>query len=258
MNSSRQYHKRFTLMNIITRIIPEVKTWLDRLFGWFGLFTRRLGRHVRFDERSRDYRVLLDGVPVTLRARTWERAVPAFNQGSLGSCTGNAVLGLIVTEPNDRDSFADKIVANQTLAVALYSRATSLDQFNGEYPPEDTGSSVLSAMKAAKEMWLIKEYRWCFGIEDVLRTLSYVGPVVIGCNWYAGFDKPNSYGQVFPTGGIRGGHAFELLGIDPDERLVWGINSWGSRWGKSGRFSIGFDDLHKLLKEDGEAVTVKV
>lgn len=173
-----------------------------------------------------------------------------------GNCTGNAVVGLLATRPNDVDGIADNTEFSEGLAVDLYSLATELDQFTGTYPPDDTGSSVLSAMKAAKEFLLIEEYRWCFGLEDVLRTLSYVGPVAIGVNWYAGFDKPTSKGLIKISGSVRGGHAVELLGIDVRKKIVWGINSWGKWWGKCGRFCISFADLDRLLKERGEAATV--
>jgi hypothetical protein len=245
-------------MSLVVEIIPELQTWWGRLIGWLGVFSRRLGRHVKFDERSKDYRVILDGHPVELRSKMWERHTPPLNQGKLGSCTGNAIVGLLATNPNNLDGLGDDVDFSQNLAIDLYSRATELDQFSGQYPPTDTGSSVLSAMKAAKEAMLIKEYRWCFGIEDVLRTLAYVGPVAVGVNWYAGFDKPDLSGRVRITGERRGGHAFELLGIDVEKKLVWGINSWGRFWGKCGRFCISFDDLGRLLKERGEAVTVVI
>ena len=173
-----------------------------------------------------------------------------------GNCTGNAVVGLLATHPNDIDGIADNTNFSEGLAVNLYSRATELDQYVGTYPPDDTGSSVLSAMKAAKEYLLIEEYRWCFGLEDVLRTLSYVGPVAIGVNCYAGFYRPDSKGLIKISGERRGGHAVELLGIDAKNKVVWGINSWGRWWGKCGRFCMSFDDLNRLLKERGEAVTI--
>jgi hypothetical protein len=102
----------------------------------------------------------------------------------------------LATEPNASDGIADKIKFDQALAVKIYSRATEIDPFVGSYPPKDTGSSVLSAMKAAKEMGLISEYRWCFGAEEVLIALSNPGPVEIGVRWYEGFDKPDCNGLV--------------------------------------------------------------
>ena len=57
---------------------------------------------------------------------------------------------------------------------------------------------------------------------------------------------------------MRGGHAFEILGVDAHRRLVTAINSWGPEWGQDGRFTISWDDLERLLSEDGEAATLVV
>lgn len=241
---------------VTIKIITEIRSFWDRLFGWTELITRRLGRHQRFDPRSRNYRVVLDDTTFLLKYRMWERKLKPLFQGDIGSCTGNAIVGLLATEPNNSDSITHSMPLNEDWAIHIYSRATEIDQFQDTYPPTDTGSSVLSAIKAAKEMGVVSEYRWCFGIEDVLRTLSHVGPVAVGINWYQGFDKPDRDGLIKISGKVRGGHAVELLGIDPEKQLVHGINSWGWFWGKWGRFSISFTDLNTLLSQKGEAVTI--
>lgn len=237
-------------------ILEEAKHWLDILFGWTRLVTRRIGRHENFDEKSKNYRAITPEVQRQLKTRTWNRTLPALSQGKLGSCTGNSCVGLLATEPNSSDGIADNVKLDQALAIKIYSRATEIDPFSGTYPPTDTGSSVLSAMKAAKEFGLIKEYRWCFGLEEVLIALSNLGPVSIGVRWYQGFDKPDCKGFVKISGSKRGGHAFQLIGIDVEKRVVWAVNSWGSSWGKNGRFCFSFEDLDRLLKENGEAVMV--
>ena len=90
----------------------------------------------------------------------------------------------------------------------------------------------------------------------MLKTLSSVGPVEVGVSWYEGFDKPDAKGLVKIAGTVRGGHAFELLGVDADKQLVWAINSWGPGWGLAGRFAFSWKDLDRLLREQGEASTV--
>ena len=111
-------------------------------------------------------------------------------------------------------------------------------------------------MKALQDLGFAKGYNWCFGPDDVLKTLSHIGPVEVGVNWYGGFDRPNAEGLVKISGAVRGGHAFELLGVDAEKKLVWAINSWGPGWGKHGRFAFSWKDLERLLHEDGEASTV--
>lgn len=211
----------------------------------------RLGRHVEFDERSRAFRALAapPQPPVT---RSWTRRVYPFDQGDVGSCTGNAAAGLLVTAPNRH---AGERIDEHT-ALDVYSEATRLDAFPGDYPPDDTGSTVLAALKAVVAHGYASAYRWAFGFAEVLDVLSHVGPVAVGVSWYEGFDHPDETGRVNIAGDVRGGHAFELLGVDTARQVVTAVNSWGRGWGRRGRFVISWVDLERLLGEDGEAVTV--
>jgi hypothetical protein len=235
------------IAEFFNKIYVQLSNWISSLF-------RKTGRIPLFDERSKDYPVILDGVPTELRSVMWRRNLPALDQGRKSSCTGNAVVGALATEPNVSDGIADRITFNQQLAIDIYSKATTLDKFGWTYPPTDRGSSCLAAMKAAKAMGLIKQYRWCFGIQDILRTLSYIGPVITGINWYSGFNRPDSSGEIHLSGEKTGGHAIQLIGIDVENQKVWAVNSWGSRWGIQGRFCISFQLMERLLKERGEGV----
>jgi hypothetical protein len=211
----------------------------------------RLGRHLHFDDRSWNYPVALRK-GAAIHTRIWPRTVKAFNQGELGSCTGNGAVGLLGTEPFRQPGTRP----SEALARKVYSQATRDDTIVGAWPPKDTGSTVLGAMKALKDLGLAKGYRWCFGLDDVLKALSTLGPVEVGLNWYEGFDQPDAKGLVKVRGSVRGGHAFELLGVDAERKLVWAINSWGPAWGLHGRFAFSWKDLDRLLHEEGEASTV--
>ena len=211
----------------------------------------RLGRHLHFDERSRTFQVRL-APDARVATRTWDRTAAAFDQGDLGSCTGNGAAGLLATAPFRRQGRR----CTEALARKVYSRATRLDPIQGQWPPEDTGSTVLAAMKALKDLGYATGYHWCFGLDDVLKTLATLGPVELGVSWYEGFDRPDARGRVRLTGQVRGGHAFEVLGVDAEARLVWAINSWGPAWGLKGRFAFSWADLDRLLHEQGEASTL--
>lgn len=211
----------------------------------------RLGRHLHFDERSRGFAVPLPK-DAKVVSRTWLRTLAAFDQGNLGSCTGNGAVGLLCTAP-----FREKGHRyTEALARKVYSQASQLDTVVGQWPPQDTGSTVLAAMKALRALGHARGYHWCFGLNDVLKTLATLGPVEVGLNWYEGFDQPNASGLVKLRGGVRGGHAFELLGVDAEQKLVWAINSWGPAWGLHGRFAFSWADLDRLLHENGEASTI--
>jgi hypothetical protein len=211
----------------------------------------RLGRHVHFDDRSWDYPVLLKK-GAAIETRTWARTLKAFDQGELGSCTGNGAVGVICTDPYKKAG----VRYSEALARKIYTEASHHDTIVGAWPPKDTGSTVLAAMKALRSLGFTKGYRWCFSLDDVLKTLSTLGPVEVGLNWYEGFDKPDAKGLVKVGGAVRGGHAFELLGVDAEKKLVWAINSWGPDWGLKGRFAFSWKDLDRLLHEQGEASTV--
>jgi Papain family cysteine protease len=209
-----------------------------------------LGRHVNHDDRSRAYAVKAGVV----RSAVHKRRVPIFDQGNLGSCTGNALVGSLGTDPIT-SKLADASI-NESLAVTIYSEATHLDPFKGEYPPTDTGSDGLSVAKAAKARGLIAGYQHAFDLGAALSALSDA-PVITGINWYDSFDRPDSTGLVsIPSGArVRGGHEVEVLGVDADNKTITMANSWGTGWGKGGYFRMTWDTWDRLLSEQGD-VTV--
>jgi hypothetical protein len=209
---------------------------------------RRLGRHVEHDPRSRSFSVE-PRLTTEVFSRSWTRTTRAFNQGDLGSCTGNAMEGCLATAPHKQAGRR----YSEASAVRLYKLATVLDGFDGIYPPDDTGSSTLGVMKAARQLGKIGRYEWCFTTADVLRALSQHGPVCIGIGWYEGFDFPDRIGMLTVGGDVRGGHELELCGVNAESRTVTGFNSWGPSWGYHGQFQMVWDTLDRLLHEDGEA-----
>jgi hypothetical protein len=124
------------------------------------------GRHPEFDEQSRAYSITLAD---SAKPRTvlWRRHSPILDQGSLGSCTGNAMTGWLACEPHCTDPAA-AAEFNEEFAVGLYSMATRLDRFAGIYPHDDTGSSGLAVAKAAKKFGLISAYRWAFSTRGLI------------------------------------------------------------------------------------------
>ena len=88
------------------------------------------------------------------------------DQGSLGACTGNATVGM-----KNCAYFSDGTLYTEEDAVRIYSGATHLDPFKGIYPPTDTGSSGLAAVKfATKSLGWFGGYVHCFGMPHTLRT----------------------------------------------------------------------------------------
>lgn len=211
-----------------------------------------LGRLEQFDERSRNFpiRTLLAETNKKPRSYTW-RCKQNLNQGQTSSCTGFSWSHELIARPAEVQG-----ITNDT-ALEVYKLAQKLDEWEGE---NYDGSSVLGAVKATQRLHpgKILEYRWCFSFDDVLRTLSYLGPIVVGTNWYNSMFIPDEKGIVKVGGDNGGGHAYLLTGLDVKRKLIRIHNSWGKEWGKDGQAFISFDDMDRLLRERGEAcVAVK-
>lgn len=209
----------------------------------------RLGRNVNHDARS--LRFLVSSPARALQSVEHERVTPVLDQGDLGSCTGNASVGALGTKPLYDALPAGHADLNEDLAVQVYSAATKLDPFPGDYPPDDTGSDGLSAAKACKNLGLISGYLHATSLDAMQNALQDT-PVIVGVNWYEGFDEPDNDGVVSVSGRVRGGHEFEVVGLDVENKLFHAVNSWGTGWGKNGHFWFSFDSMTRLLSEDGD------
>jgi hypothetical protein len=217
---------------------------------------KRLGRHVKHDPRSRHYGVdLLPGIETVggLKAVSHVRRCGPFDQGQVGSCVGNAIVGCLMTEPTWKAPF----VGNEVTAQVLYSQATHLDPVDGQsWPPNDVGSNGVDGAEMAKRRGWITSYLHAFSLNDTLRALQ-LRPVAIGSNWYDSFDNPDINGSISisPNAQSRGGHEYYLSGYDasqPMNRVVQAWNSWGE-WGVGGRFYMSVATLSRLLSEQGDA-----
>ena len=220
------------------RVIPEIV-----------IPGRRLGRNVNHDSRSMLFRVHAQPARALVSV-THERRVPVFDQGDLGSCTGNAAVGAVGTAPLFDGLPGTHPNLDEPLAVKVYSAATVLDDAPGTYPPTDTGSDGLSAAKACKNLGLISGYLHATDV-TTMQTALQDTPVIVGVNWYEGFDNPDHNGLVSISGQVRGGHEFEVVGLDLEKKLFLAVNSWGTGWGVNGHFSFSFDTMAQLLSRAG-------
>jgi hypothetical protein len=214
----------------------------------------RLGRHIRHDERSKMY--AFTGAGITPKSVRHTRDIPVFDQGNLGSCTGNAGLGCLGADPF-YSTLSTKINDwSENAAVQLYSDATQLDSQRENYPPVDTGSDGLSIAKVLQKRGLISGYQHTFSFDSMLAALS-IKPVIVGVNWYSSMFNTKDGGLVTidPGATVEGGHEFVLDEIDMERQLIGATNSWGTGWGLGGRFYLSFDTVKRLLSEQGD-VTV--
>lgn len=216
-----------------------------------------LGRHIEHDPKSWEFQA-----PTASKIKTvfHQRRCAPFNQGNIGSCTGNAAAGALMTDPDWQPGRA----LTEADALAIYELATKLDGYPGEYPPDDTGSSGLGAARAAKKLGYIRSYRHAFGLDQAMHALM-LRPTITGAQWKTGFDNPDAHGLVEFTGSIRGGHEFVQVGYDAVNDLVWNYNSWGE-WGVegpdedasfgTGMFCFSSATWGQLLAAQGDVMTM--
>lgn len=213
----------------------------------------RLKRNIYHDPRSKLFR--FDATGLTIKSVKHVRHIPILDQGQLGSCTGNAGIGAIATDP--LFPALPKISPyslDEAGAVKLYSDATKIDEYNGTYPPTDTGSSGLAIAKALKNAGLISGYQHAFTLEEALKAMQLY-PVITGVKWYQGMFTPDADGRVRISGALAGGHEIEADEVDAELGRVWFCNSWSEKYGVIGRFYLTWEDYANLLKDRGD-VTV--
>ena len=174
-----------------------------------------LGRHIEHDEQSKKFPV--SRLATAPKSVTYQRHGEAYDQGSLGSCTGNAMAGVLMTDP----FWKNGRLLTESDAVRLYSEATHLDKIRGNYPPDDTGSSGLAVAKAAKKEGWFTAYEHAFGLDHLLHGLSQ-RPGLLGINWYSSFDTPLESGECPLTiaASVRGGHEIEMFKLDVEQTRV--------------------------------------
>ena len=226
---------------------------------------RTFDRIPQFDERSRNFPAITGLETLPFRNYTWPLKT-WLDQGSEGACVGFGIAHELAATPA-------VIPVTDEYALAIYRRAQQLDPWEGE---AYSGTSVLAGMKAVQEIkneWgeqLIPEYRWTFGLDELIRVLGRKGPMILGINWYSGMFETDANGYIHKTGELAGGHCILARGqsikyispgdkvsfnnVDLDQSYVTLHNSWGVNWGKAGTAKISLRDLQDLLGEWGEAV----
>lgn len=220
---------------------------------------RRLDRIPSFapGERPREFSIsaLLEKLGIVSRpkpiTKMWKVGV-ILNQGAEGACAAAAAAGELAAEPIMVPGITMEFAREQ-----LYWPAQKIDGFEGgEYPgadPQAGGTSVLAVAKVVRSLGYITGYRWALSLEDVLYALSYMGPVILGTNWYPGMEKVGPGGFVRVTGRQTSGHCVLLIGHHTKEKSVTFVNSWSEDWGNNGLGKLRYADLARLLSENGEA-----
>jgi hypothetical protein len=220
----------------------------------------RLGRHVQHDPLSANFRI---AAPTEWHSVQHKRRVPSYDQGDLGDCTIQALSGILSTAPFPHH------YRSQATMRKLYVWETAHDEFDGQYPPDDTGSSGLAAMKTGRDkLHAIRTFSHGFGYAEGLGLLldrsERKGTAVgLGTVWLDSMDQPSMTGGTITAydvriGHVRGGHEYECSGLRlQEEGRLQGtdlIELWQSWRVGLPPFYMTVEALDLLLQQDGDVV----
>lgn len=201
---------------------------------------RAWGRDYVPDDRDLRYRLR---PAVSRRSRRTWRLGPVTDQGAMPSCVGHAWAGWLAASP---------VRQRPIVPDGLYELAQHYDEWQGT---DYEGTSVRGAAKLLRVTGHILEYQWAWEIDRALNHALETGPLVLGCNWYAGMVEPDEQGFIRPTGKLLGGHAVLIYSMDAKIGRAGIRNSWGPDWGEAGNCLLALEELERLLGEDGECAT---
>lgn len=219
-----------------------------------------LGRIQLHDPRSRDYAFRSARTPSTSVIHSFR--APHVDQFYLSACVGFSGANFLncVVAQRSRKRFNEVNMRQRNLylgndqGIVNYSAATKNDEFPGQYPPDDNGSSALGLMKWWKSRGIITRYDWAFGFDAFLQALE-IQPLLVGTNWYESMMTPNDLGIAMIGGKSVGGHEYLATGfrrVALDHVLLKFENSWGDTWGHKGSFYMLNGTFRTLLDEGGD------
>jgi C1A family cysteine protease len=211
---------------------------------------------------------------------------PVYDQGQLGSCTGNGGAVSIARAHSAYLYLGEQIDYSR---LWLYYQARALEG-SVDY---DAGAEVRDIFKAANKVGVLLEKDWPYDIETFADTptqeqndaalkhilLSYyaikdgdlgsvqqclVGsetlaphPVCFGCPVYEAINNPPYYANrkkhIIPmpraNEAPEGGHCMDIIGYDNRDQTMKVRNSWGPAWGDAGEAWIPYEYFRKLCTD---------
>lgn len=186
----------------------------------------------------------------------------SYNQGSSSACVGYSACiqaSIYAQGPDRRAEWFD--------GLELYHAAQQLD---GEPVPHD-GTYVRCGFQVMKERGPrellphqrviepedgLSAYYWCRQADEVRDALAAGHVVVLGIDWYSGFDHPVKrngewwIGTAPDLGRVRGGHAICAARWSDKREAVQLTNSWGLGWPRAW---LPVTVLSRLLGDGAEA-----
>lgn len=191
-----------------------------------------------------------------------------YDQGSLGSCTANAISGAYEFDMMKEE---EKEIFTPSRLFIYYNERKMEGNIS-----EDSGAEIRDGIKSVNKEGVCNEEEWPYDIskftnepgkelydeakhhlavkyERVKQDLKHMKeclvegyPFVFGFQVYESFESD----EVAKTGNmpipkegeeLLGGHAIMAVGYDDDKEVIIVRNSWGDSWGDRGYFYMPYD-----------------
>lgn len=213
------------------------------------------------DQRDLMFAVRAKRLKITIPSKVDLRSKfdAVYDQGQLGSCTGNALSSHIFFNKGFDASrlfiyYNERLIENTVNidAGAMIRDGIKALAIYGA-PDETLWPYVISKFKTkpdasvynAARANLIKSYHRIITLDDMRACLAEGYPFVTGFSVYESFESATvaSTGVVpMPkkTEAMLGGHAVLVVGYDNRSKRFICRNSWGSGWGQAGYFTIPY------------------
>ncbi|MDN5284803.1 MAG: Xylellain [Mucilaginibacter sp.] len=193
---------------------------------------------------------------------------PVYNQGSLGSCTANAIAGAFQFE-----LMKQKLPVFTPSRLFIYYNERVLEG----HVKDDSGAQLRDGIKSVATLGVCDETLWPYNITkfaqkptttlytkakanlaiqytrlnntaigELKTCLASGNPFVFGFTAYQSFEgdavaKSGVLTMPTPTESVIGGHAVLAVGYDDSKKAFIVRNSWGDSWGLKGYFYMPYD-----------------
>lgn len=227
----------------------------------------------KLDTRDYKYNVTPKASPNIVDLRSF--CSPIENQGSLGSCTGQAIAGAIELlnkrnrKPTDVSRLFIYYYERLLLGTVNYDsgayirdgiKATnhygaSLESY-WPYDIRKFRQEPISEAKNDAQQRKVTRYERVNDFNGCIDALSNGYPVVIGFYVYDSFVSASvTKTGIMPYPNTRrekllGGHAVLLVGYDKNKKVFIVRNSWGTNWGDKGYFYMPFNVINPNMSSD--------